>query len=230
MAHSRADVGSAVKQDARPRASCSSSRTRVLARGDRPMTSSSASRTRRIARRRRRAGSPRARRSDHAAAMADVSATVQAVPAHRAAGFRRAPLRIDRRSDARLPEGRPAASRARSPGRAARVRERRRVRARRCRTDGDSANARTEPKRQPETAPVVDVVAEVDRRAESSMRRSPKWSTSSAGAESRSAPTASARKTAPSQSAKSAKSSKRREERHPDQQPLEPLEQWTLAL
>ena len=78
-----------------------------------------------VARRRRRARQARAGRSHHAAALADVSATVQAVPSHCAAGLRRAQLRIDRRPDARVPEGRPAASRARSSGRAPRVRQRR---------------------------------------------------------------------------------------------------------
>ena len=80
-----------------------------------------------VAWRRCGAGSPRARRSDDAAALADVSATVQAVPEERAAGFRRAQVRIDRRPDARLPEGRPPAPRARSPGRPARVRRRQRI-------------------------------------------------------------------------------------------------------
>ncbi len=89
-----------------------------------------------VAWRRCGAGSQGARRGHHAAAMADVSATVQAVPEERAAGFRRAEVRIDRRLDARLSEGRPPASRTRSPGRPARVCRRQRIASGRCRTGG----------------------------------------------------------------------------------------------
>ena len=131
--------------------------------------------------------------ADHAAAMADVSAPVQAVPEERAAGFRRAPLRIDRRSDARLPEGRPAASRARSPGRPARVRQQRGSRAHRAarlgprgnRDNGSDARS-ARPRRRPEgvrssiaehrSAPVIDaqVTEVIEEAAAPSARRARK--------------------------------------------------------
>ena len=101
-----------------------------------------------------------------AAAMADVSAPVQAVPSHRAAGFRRAQVRIDRRPDARLPEGWPPASRARSPGRPARVRERRiaaRVGAARVgrRQSRERIGSRRSGRGQRRRPVVLDVVPEV---------------------------------------------------------------------
>ena len=78
-----------------------------------------------LAGRRRRAGSRGAGRGDDAAALADVSAPDEAVHPRGAARFRRAALRIAARSAARVPEGRPAAARTRSAGRAARVCRRR---------------------------------------------------------------------------------------------------------
>ena len=64
-------------------------------------------------------------RSAAAAALADVPAPDQAVHPRQPSRLRRPQVRLDRRPDARLPEGRPDQARTRSPGRPARVRRRR---------------------------------------------------------------------------------------------------------
>ena len=88
----------------------------------------------------RRARARAAGRPAAAAALADVPAPDQAVHPRQPSRLRRPQVRIDRRSDARLSEGRPGQARTRSSGRPARVRRGRlgrrgrRLRRRRCRT------------------------------------------------------------------------------------------------
>ena len=91
---------------------------------------------RRGPRRGRRAGAQPARRPAAAAALADVPAADQAVHPRQPSRLRRPQVRLDRRADAGLPEGRPDQAGARSAGRPAGVRRRRRrQRVRRFRAD-----------------------------------------------------------------------------------------------